>query len=63
MSQEENLVTIAKFGEPTIEIHPDALPEHIKLGWRVTEREAKASKPMPAGDMDPKPAKTSSKDA
>lgn len=29
-----NLVRITKDGQPTLRIHPDALDEHKRLGWR-----------------------------
>ncbi len=29
------LITVTRPGEPRLKIHPDALSEHLKLGWTV----------------------------
>ena len=42
------LVTIAKAGEPNLEILAEHLDEHIRLGWKEVEPEAKAPAKKPA---------------
>ncbi len=31
------LITIEKSGEPVLKIHPDALQQHLTLGWAVVQ--------------------------
>lgn len=33
----DDLVTVRKDGETDLKIHPDALDEHIRLGWVIAE--------------------------
>jgi len=50
MEKRMQLVTIAKNGE-RINVHPDTLAEHMKLGWVVCERqEADPDDPAPADE-------------
>jgi len=39
---DDGLVTIKKPGERTLRIHPDALPQHVNLGWQECEPEPEA---------------------
>lgn len=36
-TQDTDLVSISKDGEPDLKIHPGALDEHIRLGWEIAE--------------------------
>lgn len=42
------MVTVAKVGEPNLEILAEHLDEHIRLGWKEVEPEAKAPAKKPA---------------
>lgn len=44
-----DLIYIAKQGEPVLKIHPDALKQHEKLGWKVADADlvAKVEKDEP----------------
>lgn len=33
------LVKITKTGEPELKVHPDALDQHHKLGWKTSEQQ------------------------
>ena len=41
-----DLIYISKQGEPVLKIHPDALQQHEKLGWKIADADlvAKAEK-------------------
>lgn len=47
-----DLIPVSK-GADYIEVHPDALDEHKRLGWAECERR----EPVAQGDEDDKPAK------
>ncbi|SCU75529.1 hypothetical protein CNECB9_2370103 [Cupriavidus necator] len=34
----QGLIAIGKAGEPDLHIHPDALDEHVTLGWEVIDK-------------------------